>query len=91
AYEVEERKTKDFPSIKESSESFVKWKLNEMPPEEYTMAEYQLIELNKLEELKFEAYKLLQQDPSKLSIFKRRNLKKRQKRAQEFLEKIRLI
>jgi len=33
----------------------------------------------------------LQQDPSKLSIFKRRNLKKRQKRAREFLEKIRLI
>jgi hypothetical protein len=91
AYEVEERKTKDFPSIKESSESFVKWKLNEMPPEEYTMAEYQLIELKKLEELKFEAHKLLQQDPSKLSIFKRRNLKKRQKRAREFLEKIRLI
>ena len=91
AYEVEERKTKDFPSIKESSESFVKWKLNEMPSEEYTMAEYQLIELNKLEELKFEAYKLLQQDPLKLSIFKRRNLKKRQKRAREFLEKIRQI
>ncbi len=91
AYEVEERKTKDFPSIKESSESFVKWRLNEMPPEQYTMAEYQLIELNKLEDLKFEAHKLLQQDPSKLSIFKRRNLKKRQKRASEFLEKIRHI
>jgi len=91
AYEVEERKTKDFPSIKQSSESFVKWKLNEMPTEEYTIAEYQLIELDKLEELKFEAHKLLQQDPSKLSIFKRKKLKKRQKRAREFLEKIRLI
>ena len=91
AYEVEERKTKDFPSIKESSESFVKWRLNEMPPEQYSVAEYQLIELNKLEELKIEAHKLLQQDPSKLSILKRRILKKRQKRAREFLEKIRLI
>ncbi|QEE14420.1 hypothetical protein DSAG12_00233 [Promethearchaeum syntrophicum] len=91
AYEVEERKTKDFPSIKESSETFVKWRLNEMPPEQYSIAEYELIELNKLEELKIEAHKILQQDPSKLSIFKRRNLKKRQKRAQEFLEKMRLI
>ena len=91
AYEVEERKTKDFPSIKQSSESFVKWRLNEMPPDENSIAEYQLIELNKLEELKFEAHKLLQQDPSKLSIFKRRNLKKRQKRARDFLEKIKLI
>ncbi len=91
AYEVEERKTKDFPSIKESSESFVKWKLNEMPPEQYSIAEYQLIELNKLEELKIEAHKLLQQDPSKLSIFKRRNLKKRQKRAREFLQKMGLV
>ncbi len=91
AYEVEERKTKDFPSVKESSESFVKWKLNEMPPDENSIAEYQLIELNKLEELKIEAHKLLQQDPSKLSIFKRMNLKKRQKRAKEFLEKLRFI
>lgn len=91
AYEVEERKTKDFPSIKETTESFVKWRLNEMPPEQYSVAEYQLIELNKLEELKIEAHNLLQQDPSKLSLFKRRNLKKRQKRASEFLEKIRFI
>ncbi len=91
AYEVEERKTKDFPSIKESSETFVKWRLDEMPPDQYSVAEYKLIELNKLEELKIEAHNLLQQDPSKLSIFKKRNLKKRQKRAQEFLEKIRII
>ncbi len=47
AYEVEERKTKDFPSIKESSETFVKWRLDEMPPEQYSIAEYKLIELNK--------------------------------------------
>ncbi|RLI60844.1 MAG: hypothetical protein DRO88_13820 [Promethearchaeia archaeon] len=87
-YEVEERKTKDFPSIKESSESFVKWKLNEMPRKQSSIAEYQLIELNRIEEIKFEAYKLLQQDASKLSFFKKRFLKKRQKRAREFLKKM---
>ncbi len=89
-YEVEEQKTEDFPSVKESSENFVKWKLDEMPIEQSSLHEYRLIELRKIEELKIEAHNLLKQDPKKVNVFKRKNLKIRQERARTFLEKFNL-
>ncbi|WP_371805511.1 hypothetical protein [Candidatus Lokiarchaeum ossiferum] len=89
-YEVEEQKSGDFPSVKESSESFVKWKLDEMPIEQTSLHEYHLIELQKIEELKIEAHNVLKQDPEKVSKHKRKNILKRQERARNFLQKFNL-
>lgn len=89
-YEVEEQKSEEFPSVKESSESFVKWKLDDMPIEQTSLHEYHLIELQKIEELKIEAHNVLKQDPEKIPKYKRKNLLKRQERARNFLQKFNL-
>ncbi len=87
AYEVEEHKSQHFPSFKESSENFVKWKLNEMPIEQSSQYEYELTELHKIEELKIKAYNLLKINPKEYPILKRGYLKKQQERAKLFLKK----
>ncbi len=86
-YHVEEKKSGFFPSSKESSEGYVKWRISNVPQAESTEHEYELIEINTIEDMKIEAFNLLQIDLSKLSPATCQLIKKKQQDARKFLAK----
>jgi hypothetical protein len=87
SYEVEEKKSDFFPSSKEVAESFVKWKIFDVPFLQSTEHEYSLTELNTLEEMKLEAYKILQENESGLNYQEKYYLHKKKVEAKRFLDK----
>ena len=90
-YEVEERKTENFTTVKESSQNYVKWKFYEIPLNQLSRHEYTLIELHRIEQLKIEAYKFLKLDLEQVDPKIREQFKQKQDEARQFLKKYHIL